>query len=72
MDIHNVHNEAENVILEIAEIFFFLFVAMTYIESLIHMGVFDTLKYILFRKVIAIENFLVNWIYSIFLISNSR
>lgn len=50
MDIHNVHNEAENVILEIAEIFFFLFVAMTYIESLIHMGVFDTLKYNLISK----------------------
>ncbi len=40
-----VHQEAEHLILEIAEIFFFLFVAMTYIESLIHMGVFDRLKY---------------------------
>lgn len=50
LNIHNVHNEAESVILEIAEIFFFLFVAMTYIESLIHMGVFDSLKYNLVSK----------------------
>ncbi len=40
-----VHTQAQHLILEIAEIFFFLFVAMTYIESLIHMGVFDRLKY---------------------------
>ncbi len=50
LDIKLVHEEAENVILEIAEIFFFLFVAMTYIESLIHMGVFDRLKYNLVSK----------------------
>ncbi len=36
--------------LEISEIFFFLFVAMTYIESLITMGVFDRLKYNLVSK----------------------
>ncbi|MFA7083950.1 MAG: sodium:proton antiporter NhaD [Arcobacteraceae bacterium] len=45
-----VHAEAQHLILEIAEIFFFLFVAMTYIESLIHMGVFDRLKYNLVSK----------------------
>jgi len=50
LDIKLVHEEAENVILEIAEIFFFLFVAMTYIESLIYMGVFDKLKYNLVSK----------------------
>ncbi|ADG93231.1 Citrate transporter [Arcobacter nitrofigilis DSM 7299] len=50
LDIKLVHEEAENVILEIAEIFFFLFVAMTYIESLLHMGVFDRLKYNLVSK----------------------
>ncbi|XPV70475.1 MAG: sodium:proton antiporter NhaD [Halarcobacter sp.] len=50
LDITLVHEEAENVILEIAEIFFFLFVAMTYIESLLHMGVFDRLKYNLVSK----------------------
>ncbi len=50
LNIHFVHDEAESVILEIAEIIFFLFVAMTYIESLIHMGVFDTLKYNLISK----------------------
>lgn len=45
-----VHTQAQHLILEIAEIFFFLFVAMTYIESLIHMGVFDRLKYNLISK----------------------
>lgn len=45
-----VHTQAQHLILEIAEIFFFLFVAMTYIESLIHMGVFDKLKYNLVSK----------------------
>jgi Na+/H+ antiporter NhaD/arsenite permease-like protein len=50
MDMHLVHNEVKHLILEIAEIFFFLFVAMTYIESMIHMGVFDRLKYNLVSK----------------------
>ncbi|WP_321311505.1 sodium:proton antiporter NhaD [Halarcobacter sp.] len=45
-----VHTQAQHLILEIAEIFFFLFVAMTYIESLIHMNVFDKLKYNLISK----------------------
>lgn len=45
-----VHTEANHLILEIAGIFFFLFVAMTYIESLLHMGVFDRLKYNLISK----------------------
>lgn len=50
MDMGLVHTQAQHLILEIAEIFFFLFVAMTYIESLIHMGVFDKLKYNLVSK----------------------
>jgi Na+/H+ antiporter NhaD/arsenite permease-like protein len=45
-----VHTQAQHLILEIAEIFFFLFVAMTYIESLLHMRVFDKLKYNLVSK----------------------
>lgn len=45
-----VHIEANHLILEIAGIFFFLFVAMTYIESLLHMGVFDRLKFNLISK----------------------
>jgi len=45
-----IHIQANHLILEIAGIFFFLFVAMTYIESLIHMGVFDRLKYNLVTK----------------------
>ncbi len=50
LDVNLVHNEANHLILEIAGIFFFLFVAMTYIESLLHMGVFDRLKYNLISK----------------------
>ncbi len=45
-----VHKEANHLILEIAGIFFFLFVAMTYIETLIHMNVFEKLKYKLISK----------------------
>lgn len=50
MDMNMVHTQVEHMILEIAEIFFFLFAAMTYIESMIHMGVFDRLKYNLVSK----------------------
>jgi len=50
LNIDLVHIEAEHLILEIAEIFFFLFVAMTYIETLIHMNVFEKLKYNLVSK----------------------
>ena len=50
LDLNLVQIEANHLILEIAGIFFFLFVAMTYIESLIHMGVFDRLKYNLVSK----------------------
>ncbi len=50
LDMNSVHTQAQHLILEIAEIFFFLFVAMTYIESLLHMGVFDKLKYNLVSK----------------------
>jgi len=45
-----IHNQVNHLILEISGIFFFLFVAMTYIESLIHMNVFDKLKYKLVSK----------------------
>ncbi len=63
-----VHTQAQHLILEIAEIFFFLFVAMTYIESMIHMGVFDRLKYNLvskghsYRKLFWITGFLAFFI----------
>jgi len=43
-------NEVAHLILEIAEIFFFLFVAMTFIEALIERGVFDALKSKLIAK----------------------
>jgi len=50
MDPHGLHEELEKMILEIAEIFFFLLVAMTYIETLIERGVFDLMKYKLVSK----------------------
>ncbi len=50
MDPHSLHEELETLILEIAEIFFFLLVAMTYIETLIERGVFDLMKYKLVSK----------------------
>lgn len=50
LDMNLVHTQAQHLILEIAEIFFFLFVAMTYIETLIHMNVFEKLKYNLVSK----------------------
>ena len=46
----HLHDELESLILEIAEIFFFLLVAMTYIETLIERGVFDLMKYKLVSK----------------------
>jgi len=45
-----LHHEMTLLIEEIAEIFFFLFVAMTFIETLIERGVFDVLKYNLVSK----------------------
>ncbi len=45
-----LHTEMQKLILEIAKIFFFLFVAMTYIETLIERHVFDVLKYKLTSK----------------------
>ncbi len=42
--------EMDALILEIAEIFFFLFVAMTFIETMIERNVFDVLKYKLVSK----------------------
>jgi len=44
LDMAPFETEISHLILEIAEIFFFLFVAMTYIEALIERGVFDALK----------------------------
>ena len=50
LDIAPLHHQLKELIEEIAEIFFFLFVAMTYIESLIERGVFDSLRYKLISK----------------------
>ncbi len=68
LDTHPLHNEIEKLILEIAEIFFFLFVAMTYIETLIERHVFDVLKYKLtskgysYKKLFWITGALAFWI----------
>jgi Na+/H+ antiporter NhaD/arsenite permease-like protein len=50
LDTHHLHDEMKHLILEIAEIFFFLLVAMTFIETLIERNVFDVLKYNLVSK----------------------
>ncbi len=50
MDPMPLHEELEHLILEIAEIFFFLLVAMTYIETLLERRVFDLMKYKLVSK----------------------
>ena len=46
----HLHFEINHLIIEIAGIFFFLFVAMTYIEAMIDRGVFTTLRYSLVSK----------------------
>ena len=50
LDRDPLSEEVDKLILEIAEIFFFLMVAMTYIETLIDRNVFNTLKYNLVSK----------------------
>jgi len=46
----HLHIEINHLIVEIAGIFFFLFVAMTYIEAMIDRGVFSALRYNLVSK----------------------
>ena len=50
MDVHSLENEVNHLILEIAQIVFFLMVAMTFIEALIERDVFNALKYNLVSK----------------------
>jgi Na+/H+ antiporter NhaD/arsenite permease-like protein len=45
-----LHENIEHLILEISEIFFFLYVAMTFIEALIERQVFEVLKHNLIEK----------------------
>ena len=45
LDGHALENEVEHLIIEISGIFFFLLVAMTYIEAMINRRVFFTLRY---------------------------
>jgi Na+/H+ antiporter NhaD/arsenite permease-like protein len=50
LDGSHLHHEIEILIFEIAGIFFFLYVAMTYIEAMIDRKVFSTLRYNLVSK----------------------
>ena len=50
LSVDHLHFEMKHLILEIAEIFFFLFVAMTFIETMIERNIFDVLKYKLVSK----------------------
>jgi Na+/H+ antiporter NhaD/arsenite permease-like protein len=50
LDGHALETEVEHLIIEISEIFFFLLVAMTYIEAMIDRRVFFTLRYKLVSK----------------------
>jgi len=45
LDGHHLEKEVEHLIVEISGIFFFLLVAMTYIEAMIDRGVFSALRY---------------------------
>ena len=50
LDIAPLQENLHHLIVEIASIYFFLFVAMTYIDSLIERGVFEALKFKLLQK----------------------
>ena len=50
MKLDYLHEELGKLILEISEIFFFLFVAMTYIETMLERNVFEVLKYKLISR----------------------
>jgi len=50
LDAHRLESEVHNLIVEIAGIFFFLLVAMTYIEAMIDRQVFSALRYRLVSK----------------------
>ena len=50
MDIAPLKENMHHMIVEIASIYFFLFVAMTYIDSLIERGVFEALKFKLLQQ----------------------
>jgi Na+/H+ antiporter NhaD/arsenite permease-like protein len=50
LDIDALHHEVNHLIIEIAGIFFFLFVAMTYIEAMIDRQVFSALRVNLVKK----------------------
>ena len=68
LDVWVLHKETQNIILEISEIFFFLLVAMTYIEVLINRWVFDVLRRKLLSKWYSYKQlFWILWFISFFL-----
>lgn len=67
-DVTLLHDEIETVILEVVEIFFFLFVAMTYIEVLIERNAFEVLKQKLTSKWYNLKRlFWIIWVIAFFL-----
>lgn len=55
---HSMKESVEHIILEISSIFFFLYVAMTYIEALLERGVFDVMKTRLMQKQLSYKKLL--------------
>ena len=49
-DAEHVHHAIQQNFLEYAELFFFLLVAMTYVNAMMHRGVFEALRFWLLRK----------------------
>ena len=50
LDMAPLHDNMHHLVFEIASIYFFLFVAMTYVESLVERNVFEALKFKLLQK----------------------
>ncbi len=50
LDMAPLHDNMHEMVFEIASIYFFLFVAMTYVESLVERNVFEALKFKLLQK----------------------
>lgn len=68
LDTNLLHNELNHLIIEIAGIFFFLYVAMTYIEAMIDRRVFATLRYKLVSKGYNYKKlFWITWLIAFFL-----
>ena len=68
LDTEPLHHEVQKLIIEISEIFFFLLVAMTFIEVMVDRGVFDVLKKKLVSKWYSFKKlFWIIWFIAFFL-----